>query len=203
MRYENEVISQNIKRKQKIKKILIFFLYILLIPIILFSLFLMIAELGNSQDVPSSFNIELYTVTSESMSPRIKVNDIIVIKKGYKNEQYKIGNIITFKRSDGELITHRIVDVTTSNLVRAYITKGDNNAIEDKEIVKYDQIVGRVILTMPKLGSVIALLKNKAFFSLCIAFLILIIIYDKKNRNKILERKKVREKYEKKSDFYF
>lgn len=203
MRYENEVISKNIKRKQKIKKILIILLYLLLIPIILFSLFLMIAELGNSNEVPSFFNIELYTVTSESMSPRINVNDIIVIKKGYANEQYNVGNIITYVRSDGELITHRIVGVTSSDLERAYITKGDNNDTEDSNLVKYEQIVGRVILTMPKFGAFVSLLKNKLFFASCILVLILIVLYDRRNKNKIIERKIVREKYEKKSNFYF
>ena len=78
MRYEADVISKNIKRKQKIKRILFILLYILLIPTILFSLFLIIIELGNSKEGPSFFNIEIYTVISESMSPRININDKLI-----------------------------------------------------------------------------------------------------------------------------
>ena len=54
MRYESDVISKNIKRNQKIKKILIIMLYIMLIPTILFSLLVILLELGNSGIFPSS-----------------------------------------------------------------------------------------------------------------------------------------------------
>lgn len=203
MRYEPEVISKNIKRTQKIKKILIIILYLLLIPTILFSVFLMFVELGNSDEVPSFFNMDVYIVVSESMSPKINVNDIILVKKGYTNEQYKEGNIITYIRADGELITHRIDSITKVGLLRAYITKGDNNEEVDDFPVMYDQIIGKVVYVMPKLGILVGLLKNKIFFGMCIIFLILIVIYDRYNKNKILQRKKTREKYNKKSDFYF
>lgn len=203
MRYDPEVISKNIKRGQKIKKVFLIILYLLLIPTVLFSIFLMFVELGNSSEVPSFLNMDIYIVVSESMAPKINVNDIILVKKGYENEQYKEGNIITYLRFDGELITHRIEEVTKSGLTRAYITKGDNNEEPDDLIVTYDQIIGKVVCVMPRMGSFVKLLKNKLFFVGCIIFLVLIIIYDRYNTNKILQRKKVREKYNKKPDFYF
>lgn len=203
MRYEPEVISKNIKKSQKIKKILCIILYLLLIPTILFSIFLMFVELGNSDEVPSFFNMDVYIVVSESMAPKINVNDIILVKKGYENDQYKEGNIITYVRPDGEIITHRIERVTKTGLQRAYITKGDNNTEEDDYIVEYDQIIGKVVYVMPKFGAFVNLLKNKVFFIMCIIVLIFIVIYDRYNRKKIIQRKKIREKYDKKSDFYF
>ena len=203
MRYESSVISKNIERKQKIKKLFLIMLYIILIPTILFSLFLIILELGNSKELPSSLNIEIYTVVSESMKPRLNVNDIILVKKGYSNNEFKKGNIITFKREDGEIITHRIDRVILSDLQNAYITKGDNNDTVDEEIVKYDMIIGKVICTMPKFGVVMKCLKNKVFFFINIIVLTLIMIYDQKQKQKKIQRKIIREKYEKKSDFYF
>jgi len=203
MRYDENSISENIKKKQKIKKFLIIILYIMLIPTILFSLLLICLELGNAGHFPSSLNIEIYTVTSESMKPRLNVNDIIIVKKGYENEQYKIGNIITFKNKEGEIITHRISKITKSNLQNAYITKGDANSTEDSELITYDKIIGKVIYTMPRFGILMKLLKNKVFFTTCMGVLILIIVYDNKLKKKKQERKLVREKHEKKSDFYF
>lgn len=203
MRYETDVISKNIKRNQKIKKCFFCILYIILIPTILFSLFLIILELGNYKELPSSLNIEIYTVVSESMKPRLNVDDIIIVKKGYSNNEFKKGNIITFKRADNEIITHRIEEIVSSDLENAYITKGDNNDTVDEEIVKYDMIIGKVICTMPRFGMIVKLLKNKAFFTICILVLILIIVYDKKQKQKKIERKIIREKHEKKSDFYF
>ena len=202
MRYEADVISKNIKRKQKIQKILFILLYILLIPTILFSLFLIIIELGNSKEGPSFFNIELYTVISESMSPRLKINDIVIVKKGYEIESYKKGNIITFIR-DNEVITHRIDRVISADMRPAFITKGDNNKVEDEELVKYENIIGKVVLTMPKVGALVNLLKNKLFFVSILCLLFGIMYFENKSKKRRQERKLVREKYEKKSDFYF
>lgn len=203
MRYEPEVISENIKRNQKIRKIFVIFLYLMLIPTIIFSLFLIIGELGNSSELPSFFNTEIYTISSESMKPKLKKDDIIVVKKGYENDKYKIGNIITFVNSKGELITHRISKMTTLDGQRAYITKGDNNEVEDEEIVEYDKIVGKVIYVMPRFGNVVKVLKNKFFFTLCIILLSAIICYDIRVTKRKLARKEQRKKYEKKSSFYF
>ena len=202
MRYEADVISKNIKRKQKIQKILFILLYILLIPTILFSLFLIIIELGNSKEGPSFFNIELYTVISESMSPRLNINDIVIVKKGYEIESYKKGNIITFIRAN-EVITHRIERVISADMRPAFITKGDNNKVEDEDLVKYEDIIGKVVLTMPKIGALVNLLKNKLFFVSILCLLFGIMYFDNKSKKRRQERKLVREKYEKKSDFYF
>ncbi len=203
MRYEANVISKNIARKQKIKKVCIVLLYIILIPIILFSLFLIILELGNSGEIPSFLNMEMYTVISDSMEPRLSKNDIIIVKKGYPNDKFKVGNIITYKRKDGEIITHRIKEIISSNLQNAYITQGDNNETPDEDVVTYEMIIGKVIYTMPNFGNILKLLKNKVFFTLCIIVLVLIILYDRKQKKKKIQRKLIREKYEKKSDFYF
>ncbi len=203
MRYESDVISKRIRRNQKIKKILNIILYIILIPAILFSLFLMFGELGDSKENPSFFNISLYSVVSESMSPRIKVNDIVVVKKGYSNDEFREGNIITFKKDNGEIITHRIEKIVLSDLQNSYITKGDNNETVDEEVVRYEDIIGKVIYVMPNLGNMFALFKNKYFFASCMIILILLTIYDLRVKKRKLERKKIREKYEKKSNFYF
>lgn len=203
MRYEADVIYKNIIKKRKIQKIFFIILYIILVPTILFSLLLILLELGNSFELPSFLNIEMYTVISNSMEPKLSKDDIVIVKKGYINEKYKIGNIITFKREDGEIITHRIKKDIFNDGQRAYITQGDNNDTEDKDIVKYEMIIGKVIYTMPRFGNLMKILKNKMFFSICIVSLIVIILFDRKQKQKKIERKITREKYEKKSDFYF
>ena len=42
----------------------------------------------------------------------------------------------------------------------AFITKGDNNDAVDEQLVEYDDIIGKVVLTLPKLGAIMALLKK-------------------------------------------
>lgn len=203
MRYEPEVISKNIEKSQKIKKWLIVILYLLLLPTILLSVILIALELGNSYEVPSFFDMEVYTITSESMSPRLKVNDVIIVKKGYEDRKYKIGNIITFRDSRGEIVTHRISKRANLGDKYSFVTKGDNNEIEDEESVTSDRVIGKVICTMPRLGKLVSILKNKVFFSFCIICLIAILLYDIRVKNRKISRKIIREKHEKKTDFYF
>ena len=71
------------------------------------------------------------------------------------------------------------------------------------EIVKYENIIGKVVLTMPKIGALVNLLKNKLFFVSILCLLFGIMYFDNKSKKRRQERKLVREKYEKKSDFYF
>jgi len=202
MKYDIESISKRMKKRKKINGVLHIVFYFILIQIMLFSLFLILVELGDSHELPSFLNIDVYTISSDSMSPKLKTDDIIVVKKGYKNEEFKPGNIITFKRKDGELITHRISKVILSDMQKAYKTKGDNNEAEDDSVVQYKDIVGKVIYVMPKLGTAVKILKNKAFFSFGVALLIVVVIYDIRIKKRKMDRKKVRERYEKKSEFY-
>lgn len=203
MKYDIDNISIRMKKTQKMKKVLHILLYIFLIQIILFSVFLIIVELGNSYELPSFLNIDLYVVESDSMNPKLKKNDIVVVKKGYENERYKVGNIITFKKKNGEIVTHRISKTILSDMQKSYITKGDANIAEDTDIVKYENIIGKVIYVMPHLGKIMQLFKNKVFFITCIILLMLSVLNDIRIKKKKLERKKIREKYEKKSKFFF
>ena len=88
MKYDIDNISARIKKTQKIKKVLRFLFYIFLIQILLFSLFLIVVELGNSYELPSFLNIDLYVVESDSMRPKLKKDDIVVVKKGFENGRY-------------------------------------------------------------------------------------------------------------------
>ena len=202
MKYDIDSISKRVNRNRKIKKILHIILYFILIQVMLFSLFLILVGVGESYELPSFLNVDVYTISSDSMNPKLKTNDIIIVKKGYENEEFKPGNIITFKRSDGELITHRISKVVLSNMQKAYRTKGDNNEIEDEEIVEYEDIVGKVVYVLPSVGSAVHILKNKVFFSGCIVILLLLVLYDLRIKRRKLDRKRIRERYEKKSEFY-
>lgn len=97
-----------------------------------------------------------YVIVSGSMEPTIKVRDAIIIKR-YDDQELKIGDIITYRSEDpyfyGIMITHRIVDITNDESgKKVYITKGDHNATRDRLPVKSDQIYGKVIMMIPKIG---------------------------------------------------
>lgn len=96
-----------------------------------------------------------YVIVSGSMEPTIKIRDAIIIKR-YDDQELKVGDIITYRSEDpyfyGIMITHRIIDITHNEEEKVYITKGDNNATRDRLPVKSDQIYGKVIMMVPKIG---------------------------------------------------
>ena len=56
---------------------------------------------------------------------------------------------------------------------------------------------------MPKLGAFVNLLKNKLFFFSILCVLFGMMYFDNRSKQRRQERKLTRERYEKKSDFYF
>ena len=140
------------------------------------------------------------------MEPILQKNDIIIAKKTDIN-LLKKEDIITFKQ-DGKVISHRIVQIINTKDSKVFVTKGDNNSIKDDEYVSEEQIYGKVIFHIPKIGKMVEYIKNKSGF---IRVIILVIIFfiiiclrdDKKNKRKMLRKKyeikKVREKYIKKN----
>lgn len=124
-----------------------------------------------------------YVIISPSMVPTIKVEDAIIILRE-EPEQLKVGDIITFNSSDprysGLTITHRIVGIEKSkdeNLL--FRTKGDNNNSEDTALVSSDNIYGRVIMKIPKIGYIQYVLTQSYGWLLLVVIPCLgIVIYD-------------------------
>ena len=117
------------------------------------------------------------------MVPAIKVQDAVVVMR-VPVDKLKKNDIITFDskdpRYDGITITHRIVGIEnkgTKNVL--FRTKGDNNNAEDTALVKGENIYGKVILRLPKIGYIQYFLSNKFGWIIAIVIPCLaIIIYD-------------------------
>ena len=80
----------------------------------------------------------LATITSGSMWPVLKVNDLILMK-GMTGDKAEIGQIIIYQNSKGFTI-HRLVRKDGNKL----ITQGDANDVEDTPITE-SQVVGRIV----------------------------------------------------------
>jgi len=80
----------------------------------------------------------LATITSGSMWPVLKVNDLILVK-GLSGKDAQIGQIIIYQNPKGFTI-HRLVRKQNGML----ITKGDANNVEDAPVKEAD-VVGRTV----------------------------------------------------------
>lgn len=80
----------------------------------------------------------LATITSASMWPVLKVNDLILMK-GIQGSEAQVGQIIVYRNPKGFTI-HRLIRKEGNKLV----TKGDANNVEDKAILE-DDVIGRAV----------------------------------------------------------
>lgn len=116
------------------------------------NLYSIAARLVTKELQPDVFGFSTAVVISGSMSGSIEVNDMVVIRR---QNGYEIGDVVTFE-TDGSLVTHRIIDRTE----RGFTTRGDANNSPDLEPVQQEQIVGRVVLVIPKIGKAIEFMRT-------------------------------------------
>lgn len=103
--------------------------------------------------VAGFFKYQPVAVLTYSMVPTFTRGDVVIINKLSDVEKSKLkkGDIIQYKRKD-TMVIHRIIDIVDSNDERGYILQGDNNNSEDPFIVYDNQVVGKEIFSIPKLG---------------------------------------------------
>lgn len=179
-----------------IKNIIIKLLYVLLIPIIIWEAIIIIQTVQNPDEVPSINGIKTFCIISGSMEPQIQINDIVIVKEVPETE-INIGDIISFN-VNGEIITHRIIEIEKGQYNKnLYITKGDANNVEDEEKITYEQIEGKYINKISKVGKIVFALKNKTTLVIVLVILILLYVIDQKSNNKKIKRSRIREQYEK------
>lgn len=192
MKYDINSIEKRRKKQKKIIKIVDILLVILIYNIILVMLSCM-----NKIETVNLFGYEAYIITTDSMTPTIRAGDVIITKKVGK-EKIQKGDIITFY-TNSEINTHRITNIEEKDNETYYTTKGDNNNVEDSQKIKFSEIIGKHIITLPYLGTFIRIMENKVVF--LIVILIILILYflkiqqiDKKEKRR--EKKKIEEEKE-------
>lgn len=90
-------------------------------------------------------------IGSNSMYPKIKVGDVVVIEKLKENFELQIGDIVAFEYND-KIVVHRVTRAYSVNDEICIRTKGDNNTEEDLNETCGDNIIGVVKFTIPKIG---------------------------------------------------
>lgn len=98
--------------------------------------------------------IKVFLVQSGSMEPSIMTGDVIAVKA---EDFYSKGDVVTFKDSTSRIVTHRIVESKSGD---NFVSKGDANKDSDRESVRKDQIIGKVMIVIPKVGYLVNFSKS-------------------------------------------
>ena len=110
------------------------------------------------------------------------IDDAVVTMRRSK-EDIKVNDVITFvsqnPNHNGVTITHRVVGIVKlDNGKVSYRTKGDHNSIPDSSLVEYDNILGKVLFKIPKIGYLQTIIKNYKLLVLIVIPCMLIIFSD-------------------------
>ena len=107
--------------------------------------------MGNALPMPMGYGAAV--VLTGSMEPTIMANDLIIVAE---KPTYAEDDVVVYQ-SGSILVVHRIIDITDGMVT----TQGDANSAAD-EPVELSAIKGKVIATVPMMGSVARLLKTPA-----------------------------------------
>lgn len=180
---------------KNIVKILEIIATIFLTVVILVNFTLIIKGDLNKDEVPDILGYKPFIIVSGSMEPTIKTNDIVITKE-IKQEDIQKGDILSYKSKDNLIITHRVIDIIENETEEEYIFKGDNNNVEDIKSVKYSEIEGEYLFSIPLIGSIALYVQTPT--GLAASILIIFLIYSIiEIVRKLLEKEEVSEEKEK------
>jgi len=198
---ENPVLSKIYDIWHFIAKVILYAIFVFMI----FIGFVLVCYVVGVQRNLRSGNYEAplysaFVIISPSMEPTIKVRDAIIVKKTSVSKLEK-GDIITFNSTDerfsGATITHRIVEIIKDTKGKPMLrTKGDNNNVEDATLVRNKDLVGKVILKIPKVGYIQYFLSTAYGWIIAVVIPCMgIIIYDiikivKRGAKKVAKRRR-------------
>lgn len=126
---------------------------IILVPVLILNLYVMFQAKTNEDKVPSVFGYKPFIVLSGSMETKIHKGDLILTKI-VNPETLKVDDIIAFRDSENTVTTHRIVDIVVEDGITYFITKGDQNNTQDRNLVEFDDVEGIYIARIPSLGAI-------------------------------------------------
>lgn len=151
------------------------------IAVIAVALFVLVSVFFTRSDqVPNVCGFSFFRVVTGSMEPELETDSLIVVKRTDPS-LIKEGDIITFYANEngisGVVNTHRVVSITQEGDTLYFETKGDANALSDKELTNEGNVIGVVVAKSALFGRIARLISNPLiFFPLVVVPLFLLII---------------------------
>lgn len=112
-----------------------------------------------------------YIVQSGSMEPAILTGSLCFVDTKYAYDYISKGDVIAYD-INGKMITHRVIKITSEG----FVTKGDNNELNDGISTTKGNYVGRNILALPYLGYLLAFIQTSRGKIICITLFVAMII---------------------------
>jgi signal peptidase len=129
--------------------------------------------------VPRVSGATPYTVLTGSMRPTYPPGTLIVVKE-VPADELAVGTVVTYQLETGKaaVVTHRIVAVNRNTRGETlFVTQGDANAAPDINLVRPEQIRGKVWYGVPYLGRVNSMISGSQHKILLAAAVGVLLLY--------------------------
>ena len=154
---------------QKVLTVIGTILCIILLPILIVNLTLLVKSFANKDEVPSIGGIFPMIVLTDSMYPEIESGDLIICHT-IEADEVQLGDVITFYDPMGNgttVVTHRVLEITVKDGQLCFITKGDNNNVEDQKPVPAENLIGIYQSRIPGAGNIAMFMQTTPGLILC------------------------------------
>ena len=137
----NDSAYQKRKKKERTKRYILRSIELLIVGFLVMCLtWALVTKFTSKYKVSSLFGYSSLTIISNSMTNTIDKGDSIIIKK---QKSYNVDDIITFVQTGDKIpTTHKIISINEDG---SYVTKGDYNTSTDKDPIKEEQVLGKVV----------------------------------------------------------
>jgi signal peptidase len=98
-------------------------------------------------------------IGSGSMTPLLATGDVVIIAKVPANA-IKLGDVIEYRKDEHTNIVHRVISIDITNGGPVFVTKGDANNAPDDIHVLAENVNGKVVFNIRKVGMISIMLKN-------------------------------------------
>jgi signal peptidase len=156
--------------------------------VIVFVLGILIAiSIYHYLEIESDNPLPFFVISSDTMVPTLKINDLVIIGDVHAFNNTKVGDIIVFNKPAGEdrIIVHRVSEITSENGKRVLITKGDSSPVSVPGVdfpINYNNFIGRVKLVIPQMGILFTPPANYLLLGVILSAVAIIIFFHGRKR---------------------
>ena len=142
---------------------------------------------------PKIFGYYIFNVASDSMTPMLEVNDVILVKQCGGEDVHK-GDVITYRGQSGELagkdITHKVIEepVKDSGGTIRIKTKGTKDGAIEDPVLTGEQVIGKYVRTLKILSFIFTIFKQ--WYGLAIFLGVIVLLMGAEIRNLVKLSKK-------------
>lgn len=161
------------QKKISIGQIVKIIIFVIAIPLLFFAVDIMYKSVKYPDKVPDVFGIKPMIVLTGSMEAEIYAGDLALVKE-VDPSTLKENDIIAFRNEENKVTTHRIVEIVSEGTETLFRTKGDNNNVEDSNLVKTTSVEGIFVARIPKIGSFLMFMQQP--IGLAVVLLVILVV---------------------------